>query len=66
MSDPRPLHARILAPLLGMSVPLMLIAALWTWDWRWLVTALIAGLTASFFLPPSPKKRHPWPDRENL
>lgn len=65
MPDPRPLHARILAPLLGMAVPCMLVAALWAWDWRWVVTALIAGITAGAFMPQR-KKQPPWPAREDL
>jgi len=65
MPEARPLHARILAPLLGMAVPLMLVAALWAWDWRWVVTALITGITAGAFAPPR-KKQNPWPAREDL
>lgn len=56
MPDQRPLHARILATILGLSVPCMLAAALWTWDWRWVVTALIVGVTAGAFMPPRKKQ----------
>lgn len=34
------------AVILACSVPILTTAAIWTWDARWLLTALITGTTA--------------------
>lgn len=59
---------KILGILLALSVPALLIASLWLWDWRWAATSLITGITSLFFFPQKQSKdiAPMWPPREDL
>lgn len=62
--DTRPFAVKALHLLLALSVPALLICALWMWDWRWAATALVIGVTSLLLAAPSrPPKVAP---REDL
>lgn len=37
---------KIATYVLGVTVPAFLVLGIWLWDWRWIITGVIVGLTA--------------------